>query len=80
MDTETGELMPWNKAKLRDPINLESFEHGETVQVKTGYFEVVKIDLHKQRIVLKPIPEPEENFTKAMAERQRAIEGLGETG
>ncbi len=58
MDTEIGELMTWDKAKVVDPLNLESFEHGEIVQVKEGFFQVCKIDLRKQRLVLKPIPRP----------------------
>ena len=38
---------------------LESFEYGEIVQVKTGFFEVVKIRTEgKQRLTLKPVPAP----------------------
>jgi hypothetical protein len=59
MDTETGEMDIWEKMKDRDPMDLESFEHGETVQIKAGFFQITKIDLQKQRLVLKPIPRPE---------------------
>ena len=58
MDTRSGELMDGEKARQRDPMDLESFEHGETVQVKGGFFEICKIDLRGQRLVLKPIPAP----------------------
>lgn len=59
MDTRTGELMTEAKAELRDPLDLEYFEYGEIVQIKSGFFEVCKIDLRRQRLVLKPIPRPE---------------------
>ena len=58
MDTRTGELMTAEKAELRDPMDLEYFEYGEVIQVKTGFFEVVKVDLRRQRLTLKPVPRP----------------------
>lgn len=62
MDTRSGELSN-DPDKLRQaledrPGDVETFEHGETVQVKAGFFEVVKVDTRKQRLVLKPIPSP----------------------
>jgi hypothetical protein len=41
-----------------DPASVETFEHGEVIQVKDGFFEVVKVDIRKQRLVLKPVPKP----------------------
>ena len=58
MDTREGRFVPAEKAKYIDPMDLELFEHGETVQVKEGFFEVCKIDLRGQRLILKPIPRP----------------------
>ena len=60
MDTKGGELIPAAKAAFLDPMDLEEFTYGEMVQVKEGFFEVVKIDLRGQRLVLKPIPRPSE--------------------
>ncbi len=61
MDTSQGEFIPDEKARHlleTRPEDLEQYEYGETVQVKEGFFEVVKIDLRSQRLVLKPIPRP----------------------
>ncbi len=60
MNTGTGELLD-DPEKLRQlletsPEDLETFAYGETVQVKEGFFEVVKIDVRRQRLVLKPKP------------------------
>lgn len=62
MDTRTGELID-DPDKIRQaledrPCDMEMFEYGEIVQVKTGFFEVCKIDTRKQRLVLEPIPRP----------------------
>ena len=62
MNTRDGHL--FDKESIFDELNenrpcdLETFSYGETVQVKSGFFELTKIDLQKQRLVLKPIPRP----------------------
>ncbi len=61
MDTGSGEFISEAKVRLLDaqrPEDLESFEYGEVIQVKSGFFEVVKVDMRSQRLVLKPIPKP----------------------
>ena len=60
MDTQSGRFIEKTteilEAEAKD--RLEFFEYGEVVQVKSGFFEVVKIDVRGQRLTLKPIPEP----------------------
>ncbi len=62
MDTKSGEFFPGSKEAQALEVDargdLETFEYGETVQIKSGYFEVCKIDLRGQRLILKPIPRP----------------------
>lgn len=63
MDTQKGQFIdkPADIDAANKAGSLESFEYGEIVQVKTGFFEVVKISTSKQRLVLKPVPEPIKN-------------------
>lgn len=63
MDTKSGELLEESQAMRdlrlgkRDREDLESFEIGEIVQVKSGFFEITSIKLahRRPRLVLKPI-------------------------
>lgn len=55
---------------------LKQWEYGERVEIKGCWFEVTKIDLQKQRLVLKPIPrpaDPEAAQRSANEERERVI-------
>jgi hypothetical protein len=58
MNTEEGIFITEEKAEQIDPMKLEHFEHGETVQIKEGFFQVCRVDLRRQRLILKPIPSP----------------------
>jgi len=67
MDTESGRFIdkPMDIDTADQKGTLESFEYGEIVQVKTGFFEVVKIRTQgKQRLVLKPVPAPAPDETQ----------------
>lgn len=59
MDVREGTLHD-DSRELREalkerPLDVETFGYDEVVQVKTGFFQVVKIDIRCQRLVLKPI-------------------------
>jgi hypothetical protein len=61
MDTRRGIIdEPGNiLGKLENIADLEIFEHGELIQIKSGWFQITKIDIPKQRLTLKPVPRPE---------------------
>jgi hypothetical protein len=61
MNTASGEFMSPDSIKEAQPdeTKREFFAYGEVVQVKRGWFEIVKIEEGKNRIVLKGIPSPD---------------------
>jgi hypothetical protein len=74
MDTRRGVIDEQDEIlkQLRDETDLEIFEHGEVVQVKSGWFEVTKVDIRKQRVTLKPIPRPTKEQLKDVTAEARA--------
>ena len=61
MNTASGLFMSPNEIQKDQPdeTKREFFAYGEIVQVKRGWFEVVKIEEKKNRIVLKGVPSPD---------------------
>lgn len=61
MNTASGEFMSPDSIKdiQPDESKREYFAYGEIVQVKRAWFEVVKIEEKKNRIVLKGVPAPD---------------------
>ena len=64
MDTKAGRLVETQRDPegLFDqllPPNLKPLTYGQVVEVRgIGHFEITKIDVRGQRLVLKPIPSP----------------------
>ena len=60
MDTKAGQLVEFDNPRAEPmPPNLNAIRYGQVVEVVgVGHFEITKIELLKQRLVLKPIPSP----------------------
>jgi len=76
MDTRSGTLHHGDSKQLSQalrerPGDVETFEHEEVVQVKTGFFLVTKVDIRRQRLVLKPISAVEAKRRRDAAKQAR---------
>lgn len=79
MDTKAGELVEMD-SHLADPIptNLNRLECGQKVEVQgIGHFEITKIDITKQRLVLKPVPSPVTEEDLATFRTGAILRGMG---
>ena len=80
MDTKAGELVDMN-VQVGDlmPPNLNRVEYGQKVEVKgVGHFEITKIDIKKQRLVLKPVPSPMQEDDLEAFRTGAILRGMGD--
>jgi hypothetical protein len=77
MDTRRGTLhddpVALSHALRERPGDVETFNHDEVVEVKTGFFLVAKVDIRRQRLVLKPISAVEAERRRDLVKRDAEI-------